>query len=131
MESVNRRFHKPDDPVVASVSLETISETGAPSASSSLIQETSVEKSPLHPSHPAKVSECSRPQELRTQVYRGLRKPLGRVRTETEHCHGIRQWTEEPECDRLLLWKLVAEYPDRGSTTGCKSSLGSSEFHEN
>ena len=35
VESVNRRLHRPDDPVPACVSLETIPETGAPSASSS------------------------------------------------------------------------------------------------
>ena len=37
----------------AGVSLETIPETGAPSASSSLIQEPLVERSPPQPSHPA------------------------------------------------------------------------------
>ena len=44
VESVYRRLHRPDDPVAAAVSLETILKTGAPSASSSLIEETSVEK---------------------------------------------------------------------------------------
>ena len=52
-ESVYRRLHGPDDPVAAGASLETIPETGAPSASSSLVEDTSVEESPPRPSHPA------------------------------------------------------------------------------
>ena len=53
VESVNRRLHKPDNTVIAGVSLETIPEIGAPSASSSLIEETFVEKSSPLSSHPA------------------------------------------------------------------------------
>ena len=50
----SRRLHRLDDPVAAGVSLETIPESGALSTSSSLIEKSSVEDSPLHPSHPAK-----------------------------------------------------------------------------
>ena len=48
VESVHRRLHKSDDPVAAGASLET----GAPSASSSLVVDTSVEETPPRPSHP-------------------------------------------------------------------------------
>ena len=44
VESVYRRLHGPAYPVAAGASLETIPETGSPSASSSLIEETSVEE---------------------------------------------------------------------------------------
>ena len=53
VESVSRRLHGPDYPVAASALLDTISETGAPSASSLSIDNTSIEGSPPHPSHPA------------------------------------------------------------------------------
>ena len=54
MESMNRRLHGPDDSVAAGALLVTFPETGAPSASSSLIEETSVEELPSWPSHLAK-----------------------------------------------------------------------------
>ena len=51
--SVNRCLHKPEDPMAVGASLETVPETGAPSASSSLVEDTSVEETPPRPSHPA------------------------------------------------------------------------------
>ena len=53
VESMIRHLHRPDDPVAAGASQETISETGAPSARSSLIEETFVEESRPRRSHPA------------------------------------------------------------------------------
>ena len=53
MGSVNRCLHRPEDPVAVGASLETVLEAGAPSASSSLVEDTSVEESPPRPSHPA------------------------------------------------------------------------------
>ena len=53
VESRSRRLQGLDDPVAAGASLETIPETGAPSASSSLIDDTSIKGSPPHPSRPA------------------------------------------------------------------------------
>ena len=53
VDSGSRRLHGPDDPVAASASLKTIPKTGTPSANSSLIDDTSIEGSPPHPSHPA------------------------------------------------------------------------------
>ena len=52
MGSVNLCLHRPEDPVAVGASLETVRETGEPSASSSLVEDTSVEESPPRPSHP-------------------------------------------------------------------------------
>ena len=107
VESVYRSLHGLDDPVAAGAALET----GAPSASSSLVEDTSVEKTPPRPSHPAEgigglptssAADANAPRSPEA-VHEGV--PGDRSLSWDLTVDGV------PVCDFRLLWVLVAEYP--------------------
>ena len=111
--SVNRCFYRPEDPVAVGALLETVSETSAPSASSSLVEDPSVEETPPRPSHIAEgigllpISEAANASISKTSEAAREGMPRDKTLSLDSTMHGGTGMRLPP------FIGIMAEYPDR------------------
>lgn len=82
VSALDRRLHKPDDSVLTDVLLKVIPGVGRPSASSSsylVADDTSVERLPQHPPHPAENIRVLPSSSAADANVQGLRRLLVKV----------------------------------------------------